>query len=212
MEAVRSSPDTSQSPDDEKILKYAIELFRRLGITRPEPNSVVWDADVSPDLATVRLAKVTLPTRMMGRLTAEDWKPLLASAIIYRYVLSRDKNRGTLTRILLPIGLAEIPLAFTLIQIFRLSSQADTRGLLLTTIILWIAYSSALVALYIRWFWRGLTYVADRRAASTIGRDQLLAAFAKYRDAISATGYPRKRLHLWPTVGQRIERVQKDLR
>jgi hypothetical protein len=204
--------DTTQNPDDEKILKYAVELFRQLGITKPEPDSVVWDDAMNPDLVVVKFGEVRLPRSMMGRLTAEDWKPLLASAIIYRYVLSRDKNRGTLTRILLPIGLAEIPLAFTLIQIFRLSSQADTRGLLLTTIILWIAYSSALVALYIRWFWRGLTYVADRRAASTIGRDQLLSAFAKYRDAISTTGYQPKRLHLWPTISQRTEHLQKDFR
>jgi len=48
---VLPSENTSQGPDDEKILKYAVELFRQLGITKPEPDTVVWGDDVSPDLS-----------------------------------------------------------------------------------------------------------------------------------------------------------------
>jgi len=206
---VLPSQDTSRSPDDEKILKYASDLFRQLGITRPEPDSVVWDDMVDPGLVIVRFGEVRLPRKMMGRLTAADWKPLLASAIIYGDVLSRDKNRGTLIRLVLPLGLGEIPLVFALLQIFRLSRQFDTSGVLLETITIWIVYAFTLLALWIRWYWRSFTYNADRRAAKTIGKDVLLEALAKYRDMISATGYQSKPVHLWPTLSQRIERLQK---
>jgi hypothetical protein len=202
--------DSPQSPDDEKILKYAGELFRQLGITRPEPDSVAWDDTVDPGHVTVRFGEVMLPRRMIGRLTAEDWRPLLASAIIYGNVLSRDKNRGTLIRLVLPLGLAEIPLLFTLLQIFRLSRQFDIGGLLLATIIIYLVYASTLLALWIGWYWRSFTYKADQRVASIIGREMLLAALVKYGETIAATGYPRKLLHLWPTVGQRIVRLQRQ--
>jgi uncharacterized membrane protein (GlpM family) len=209
---VHPSSGSPQTPDDEKILKHASELFRQLGITKREPDSVVWVRSMYPDIVIVRLGKVRLPRKMMGKLTPEDWKPLLAPAIVYNYVLSRDRNRGPLLRAVLPLGLAEIPLVYALLQIFRLSRQTDTTGLLLATIILWIIYASSILALYIRWYWRSLSYSANRRAADVVGREVLLAALAKYGQAISATGYPLKRLHLWPTVNQRIQRLQKDLR
>jgi hypothetical protein len=209
---VHSSPGSPQTPDDEKILKCAGELFRQLGITKPEPDSVVWVRRMDPDIVIVRLGEVRLPRKMMGKLTPEDWKPLLVPAIVYNYVLSRDRNRGPLLRAVLPLGLAEIPLTYALLQIFRLSKQTDTTGLLLATISLWIIYASSMLALFIRWYWRSLSYSANRRAADVVGREVLLAALAKYGQAISATGYPLKRLHLWPTVNQRIQRLQKDLR
>jgi hypothetical protein len=209
---VLPSPDTSQNPDDEKILKYAVELFRELKITKPEPDSVVWVQRMRPDLITVRFGEVRLPQKMMEKLTPEDWRPLLASAIMYNYGLSRDKSRGPLLRAVLPLGLAEIPLAYALIQIFRSSSRADATSLLTLTILLWILYASAILMLYIKWYWRILSYVADQLAAKTLGKEVLLGTLAKYGETISATGYRPYRLHLWPNVSQRIERLKKDHR
>jgi hypothetical protein len=202
--------DTAQNPDDEKILKYAAELFRQLGITKPEPDTVVWDDAMSPDLVVVKLGEMRLPRRMMGKLTAEDWGPLLAPSIVYNYVLSADKNRTSIIRLVLPVGLGEIPLIYALLVILRLPYGDLSNELLTTTVILWAIYSLSLLTLYMKWFWRSLSYTADRRAANTIGKEVLLVALAKYGEKINATGYPRKRLHLWPTVSQRIERLQRS--
>src|SRR5438128_8350274 len=109
-EAVLPSQDTSQSPDDEKILEYAADLFGQIGITKPNPDTVVWDDKMDPNHVSVVFGEARLPRSMMGKLTAEDWRPLLASSIIYNYFLSREKNRGSLTRVVLPAGLGEIPL------------------------------------------------------------------------------------------------------
>lgn len=93
---MRPSHDSPHSPDDEKILSCAIDLFRQLGITKPEPDTIAWDDDMKPDLVVVKFGEVRLPRRMMGKLTAEDWRPLLAPSIIYNNVLSADKNRTSL--------------------------------------------------------------------------------------------------------------------
>jgi len=206
------SEDASHSPDDENILKYTAELFRQLGTTKPEPDIVTWDDDIRPDLVVVKFGEVRLPRSLMGRLTAEDWKPLLASAIIYNYVLLRDENRYSAIHLVLPQVPAPIFVAFSLIALFRYGRGPLYIELLLTIIGLYLAYTSIVLALYIRGRWRRFFYTADRQAADKFGKEELLVALAKYGETISATGYPRKRLHLWPTVSQRIERLQKDLR
>lgn len=109
----------------------------------------------------------------------------------------------------MPVGLGEIPLIHALLGILRLTYGDLSKELLTTTVILWAIYSLSLLTLYMKWFWRSLSYTADRQAADKFGKDALLAALAKYGEKINATGYPRKRLHLWPTVSQRIERLQK---
>ena len=203
------SKDASQSPDDEKILKYAVELFRKLGITKPEPDTLVWEDHMDPNTATVRFGEVKLPRIMMGRLTAEDWRPLLAPAIIYGYLLLRDEHRDSALRLILPLGLASVASMYSTLQIIHLSQLAYFRELVIANLILFLAYAASVIVLYNKRRWRSLPYGADRRASGIVGREVLLAALAKYGETLSATGYPLKRLHLWPTVGQRIEHLNK---
>jgi len=202
--------DGPHSPDDEKILKYAVELFRELGITKTEPDAVTWDDDVKPDLVVVKYGEVRLPRTMLGRLTAEEWKPLLAPAIIYNYDLLRDENRYAALHLVLPQLPAPIFVAFSLIALFRYVRGPIYIGLLLTIIGLYLAYTSIVLSLYIRGKWRRFFYTADRQTADKFGKEEFLAALAKYGETISATGYPRKRLHLWPTVSQRIGRLHQQ--
>jgi hypothetical protein len=206
---VVSVTGASSGPEDEKILRYAVELFHQLGIAKPEPDSVVWADDIGPDLVIVQFGEVRLPRRMMGRLSAEDWRPLLAASILYNYVLLRDKNRTSLIRLVLPVGVGEIPLIFALLVILRLPDRNLSIELLWATVALWAIYTLSLLRFYIKWLWRDLPYTADRHTADTIGKEVLLSALAKYGETISAAGYPRKRVHLWPTVSQRFERLQK---
>jgi hypothetical protein len=210
-ENVLYTPDTPRSPDDEKILKYAVELFHQIGITKSEPDTVSWEDNTDPGVVTVQLGEVKLPRSMLGRLTAEDWKPLLAPPIIYSYFLLRDPIRDYALRLFLPLAVGFCVAGFDVIQIIR-SSQLDyVWELNLANLVILLLYIPV-IALYVRRRWRTLSYTADRRAADTVGKEVLVGALARYGRTISATGYPRKRLHLWPTVSQRIERLQKDLR
>jgi hypothetical protein len=200
-----------QSPDDEKILQYAVELFRQLGATKPEPDSVVWDDKMNSDLITVRYGEIKLPRSMMGRLTAEDWKPLLAPALIYNYVLLRDERRYSFIHMLLPLLPGPIFVAFALLALFRYGRGPFFPELALTINILYLAYIGIALWWYIRGKWRRLFYAADQQAAKLLGKETFLESLAKYGETVSATGYPRKRLHLSPTVGQRIDRLQTAL-
>ncbi|OLE70076.1 hypothetical protein AUF78_08315 [archaeon 13_1_20CM_2_51_12] len=183
--------DTVQNPDDERILKYAGELFHPFGITKPDPDTVVWDDNMDPDRVIVQLGEAKLPRSMMGRLTAEEWKPLLAPAIILGYFLLPRQPRDTILRLVLPLGIGEVPLTVALLKTLP-------------------SYALLMVALWSRRAWRGLFYTADGQAADKLGKEVLLATLTKYGETISVTGYPRKRLHLWPTVSQRIERLQRS--
>src|SRR6266699_5421361 len=160
---VVSVTGASSGPEEEKILRYAVELFHQLGITKPEPDSVVWADDIGPDLVIVQFGEVRLPRRMMGRLSAEDWRPLLAASILYNYVLLRDKNRTSLIRLVLPVGIGEIPLIFALLVIFRLPDRNLSIELLWATVALWAIYTLSLLRFYTKWLWRDLPYTADRR-------------------------------------------------
>jgi len=208
---VLPSENTSQGPDDEKILKYAIELFRQLGITRSEPDTVSWQDNTDPGQLTVQLGEVKLPRSMMGRLAAEDWKPLLAPPIIYSYFLLRDPIRDYALRLFLPLAIGLCAVGFDVIQIIRSSQPDYVRELNVANLVILLLYIPV-IALYVRRRWRSLSYAADRRAAAIVGKEVLLAALTKYGRTISATGYPLKRMHIWATVGQRIENLQKDFR
>ncbi len=131
--------------------------------------------------------------------------------MIYSYFLLLDPIRDYAMRLFLPLAIGLCIVGFDAIQIIR-SSQLDyVRELNLANLVILLLYIPV-IALYVRRRWRSLSYIADRRAADTIGKEVLLEALAKYGEKISATGYPRKRLHLWPTVSQRIERLRKGLR
>ena len=89
------SQDTSRSPDDEKILKYTVELFHQLRITKPEPDAVAWDNDMRPDLVVVKFGEVRLP-RSMNQLLAFSKASLRGyeSTILFMpdYLLSKTRR------------------------------------------------------------------------------------------------------------------------
>ena len=199
----------SNSPDDEKILEYAAELFQQLGIKRSPPDTVSWEDQQDPDMIIVRYGEIKLGRSMKGRLSPEDWKILLAPSIIYGYLLLRNQNRYSITHLVLPLGLAEFPLIVALLQIFHLPASANPRALLIITNILYIAYAASILLLYVKGRWRELVYKADRQATDALGRDNLLAALNRHRKTISQAGFLARKFHLWPTLTARIEHLEK---
>jgi hypothetical protein len=163
---------------------------------------------MNSDLIVVRYGEIKLPRNMMGRLTAEDWRPLLAPALIYNYVHLRGESRYSMFHMVLPQLPAPLFVAFSLLALFRYGRGPFFIELLLTFMTLYLVYTSIVLGLYIRGKWRRLFYAADQQTAKLLGKETFLAALAKYGETVSATGYPRKRLHLSPTVSQRIKRLQ----
>ena len=194
-----------------EILRYAQELSREIRPGGSEPDEVAWDDGLPLDRVVVRYGEVKLPSGMRGRLTPEDWRPLIASSIIYNQSLYRGQRRGFIVRLVLPLGVGEVPLIFALLQIFHMRSEQATIEIILV-IAGWILFASAVLSLYIHWLWRGLFYAADRRAAEIVGTATILESLRKSRDAISTLAVPRKRFSLLPGINQRVQKLEKLLK
>ena len=114
--------------ENNEILRYAQELSREIRPRGSEPDEVTWDDGLPLDRVIVRYSEVKLPSGMKGRLTPEDWRPLIASSIIYNQSLYRAQRRGSIVRLVLPLGVGEVPLIFALLQIFHMrNEQANHR-------------------------------------------------------------------------------------
>ena len=193
---------------DNKILRHAQELSREIRPGRSEPDEVTWDDGLPLDRVIVRYSEVKLPSGMKGRLTPEDWRPLIASSIIYNQSLYRAQRRGSIVRLVLPLGVGEVPLIFALLQIFHMRNEQATIELILI-IAGWILFASSVLWLHIHWLWRSLFYAADKRAAEIVGMATILESLRKSRDAISALRGSTKRLRLLPNINQRIRKLDK---
>ena len=90
--------------EDNEILRYAQELSKEIRPGRSEPDEVTWDDGLPLDRVIVRYGEVKLPSGVKGRLTPEDWRPLIASSIIYNQSLYRAQRRGPLSDLSYPWG------------------------------------------------------------------------------------------------------------
>ncbi len=196
--------------ENNEILRYAQELSREIRPRGSEPDEVTWDDGLPLDRVIVRYSEVKLPSGMKGRLTPEDWRPLIASSIIYNQSLYRAQRRGSIVRLVLPLGVGEVPLIFALLQIFHMRNEQATIELILV-IAGWILFASSVLWLHLHWLWRSLFYAADKRAAEIVGTISILQSLRKSRDATSGL-VPGKRFGLLPSLNHRIQKLEKILK
>src|SRR5438093_13589183 len=92
-----ASEDLGGSMEEEnEILRYAQELSREIRPGGSEPDEVAWDDGLPLDRVIVRYGEVKLPSGMRGKLTPRDWRPLIASSIIYNQYLHRAQRRSSI--------------------------------------------------------------------------------------------------------------------
>lgn len=197
--------------EDSEILRYAQELSREVRPGRSEPEEVTWDDGLPLDRVIVRYGEVKLPRAMRGRLTPRDWRPLIASSLIYGRFLYVGLRRDLMVRLALPVAVGEIFLAYTILQIFQMgSSQADFE--LTIVVVAWSLYASTLLTLYVHWLWRRQFYEADKRAAEIVETATLTESLRKNRDASSELKGSTRRFSVLPSIDQRLRKLEKSLR
>lgn len=69
---------------EEKILQITNQLCQRLDISDYKPRKVVWRGTLPHDRCVLYRNRVSLSAGMRNKLDAEDWRPIIASEIIYR--------------------------------------------------------------------------------------------------------------------------------
>jgi hypothetical protein len=198
-----------KTPDAQKILEDAGALFKQLGIQKPEPEVVSSADGLPPDLVTVLWGEIILPSQMIGRLTPEEWRPLVASSIIFNYLTLRRQNRGAIPRIILILGGA---IAFILV-LARILDPSGSNGF--TEVLLVTAVFPAVVALtipFLNRYSRGGRFKADREAARIVGRESMLQSLTRVRDLREQWNLPRgKRSYRFaPSLDRRIANLQRE--
>ncbi len=103
------------SPDDPRLVEITMNLVQQLGIPKLNIKEVSW-TNIIPagrGVQTIpldwcfffRRHAIVMPARMMGKLTAEEWRPLIASSIVFEKKLRRSTDWRWWLHVLLPIFL-----------------------------------------------------------------------------------------------------------
>ncbi len=200
-------------PEDQRIVETARDLCQRLHIYKVSPRTVSWVEKqglvrVPPDQILFGMDNIILSRNMMGKLDPEEWKPLLASALIYYWRYQWKIVRGMLVRTL-PAVLLVVPGVVVLDRIFR--GQFALFQIIVFTV--YLPFSLVVVLYSQLLFFRhmkGLWFKADQEAAELAGREGLLQGLRK----IESLGFGARglsaRLMARPSVAQRINRLQSQ--
>ena len=195
-------------PEDQRIVEVAEELCRQLNVYKITPRTVSWIdrvgiRKVPPDYIFFFQDVIRLPKPLMGKLEAEDWRPLLASSLVYFNRLSREMFVGMLTTIV------PSTLVFPLILVFALRffpfQSLLSQAIFFSVITLFFVFYAFM---FVRWFryQKRLQFKADERAADLVGRERFLESLKKIESLGAGKGNLLSRV-IRPSVHDRIEEL-----
>ena len=201
------------SPDDPKLLDLLRDLSLQLGVSKPNVKGVRW-SDTLPsgryaetvvsDQPLFRYHQLVIAERMKGKLSPEEWKPLIASAIVYQRKML-PKLRLNVIKI---IGLPYLLAVFAGVAVIAITHNGlPAAGLLFGGI--------ALIFYGLRRYGqddREARLQADIEASKVIGKESLLETLRK----ITGLGMPdvdernsaNGRLSDYPSPNDRILNLQ----
>lgn len=190
---------------DQRILQITEELCLQLNILNYNPTFVSWetvdsrsrkDAEFRYDDCLIEKYCITLSARMKEVLEPDEWRPIIASALI-----SSKKLRGRGIRVtgISFVGLVILAIILSPVLPIFFSLALAIIGTFLISIILA----------------RKLRSEADKRAVEIVSADQFLAVLGKISDAMTQSGYQAERygysstLTFLPDIQTRIARLKR---
>ncbi len=206
-------PGRPLTPTDERILLVARELCSQLGITKIIPGGISWADRVGlmkvsfgQALFTI-FGEMILPRCLVGKLDVEEWRPLIASSIIFRGRLQWKSSAGMAVRMSLPI----IPVALALVVLLPFLGEQQPLFLRSSLVVGLISFYLALAALAWSASWRHMkrmNLTADAQAAEHVGRERFLEVLKKLDSLeLEEKGF-RARLQPRPTIRERIQNIE----
>jgi hypothetical protein len=230
-----SQTTATNEPD---TLRIATELIEQLKISRFRPVTVSWAEDVpwtfvesektNPESAGLvkrdvpigwcvfTWDRVILPAGMKGKLDPEEWRPLLASSLIYEAILSLRRNLGFV--------ILSTPIMIDALGWWELLAvSAPVSGIPALLLILDVAGlfgALALSGLLAKRFSRRLRLRADTLAAELVGRQALETVLEKmkaqglvdsYAGVTWGGGYPfsSELMNGRPSLAERITNLKR---
>src|SRR2546426_10023467 len=163
-------------PEDQQLLEIARDLCRKLGYYNLNPDTISWKEKMGirrlpADHFMMLRGELQLSTRSMGQLTPDEWRPIIASGLIYFKTLTRNSLVGMLTT-MLPIALL-VP-AVLLVSFKYLEGSVLTYPIVLALIVLTILAGTRLL-MYPKRLW----FKADVEAAGILRKESLVESLRK---------------------------------
>lgn len=216
--------DEPQTVEDQNILAIARELCEQLRIAQFKPESLSWvtwlftyrqKMFLPSDQCVFTGGEMTLQKMMKGRLAPEEWRPLIASSLIYEFSpdVPRKLYFARAARIAPAFFLALAPLFLIRLSLpsVRVPAWAG------------IGYFFAVMFTYSTLFWdvarlrKKLRLKADRNAARLVGREFFLGVLRKVDTMGLIDVVERKGEKLgwtlqrtpYPSIIQRIDNLQQ---
>jgi hypothetical protein len=115
--------------------------------------------------------EIQLSSRAMGQLTPEEWRPIIASGLIYYKNLTRNSVVGMLTTML--------PIALVVPAVLLLSFKYLEGSVLIYPIILALIVLTFLAGTRFLLQPKNLWFKADVEAAGLLGKESLVASLRK---------------------------------
>ena len=214
MEVVFGRKAVPMHPEDQKIVETAKELCRQLNFYKTNPQTISWRERVGvrrvpteyfmifrggPFAGSIQLSKAA-----MGRLTPEEWKPLIASGLIYFKNLNREYLKTFLTT-LIPYYLVVFPFVLFLTGNY-LSGPSLPITVARYTIFASILIGSILVFFRMLVLWKRFFFKADLQASALVGKESLLLSLKKIA-SIDQSNHRSRKGFVRPSVDERINHL-----
>jgi len=212
---------TSAAADEQAIVRIAREVIEQLGISSFRPVSVSWTNDVPwtlvdsektiPDLTGIvkrdvpigwcvfTWDSVLLPTVMRGKLDPEEWRPLLASSLIYEEKL-RIKRDLRAVLALTPVAIDALGWLWLFVAVSTLASF--NFGLWLIIDFLGLFPALLLMGSLAKSFSKRLRLRADTLATELVGREALGSVLEKMKALGLVDEYAGLRWHGYPSSSE----------
>ena len=151
----------------------------------------------------------------MGRLTPEEWKPLIASSIIHQGLVAAARHKKfndkklVLTHFLPQMLVPSLLLDGVILLSFRVNGLVYRYALLLGGLATWLAFVLPIMRRFLFVTTKDLQFQADREAADIVGTETLLGVLEKI-SRMELDRHPGldDRWSLRPSTRERIEKLQ----
>ncbi len=223
-------------PDDSALLGVTIELSNRLNLTY-KPNGLTWMSTLQhpsnlPSDQTGFIIKgalrgrLVLPFALKGKLTLEEWRPLIGSGLVFTFRPEIRRVWRTLSP-LLPaswlVALFALPalIGFSLLLTFsQLNLGAVFFGAeLLAIYLVFVLLMRLSIHYYNMYVVGGLHLKADSMTARLLGPELFLGTLQKIDSMriedleaskrVRRSVWPRNNHSFWPTLTERISNLER---
>ncbi len=200
-------------PEDQKIVDIARDLCQQLGYNIV-PQTVSWRdrmgiRKVAPDFFLVFpggifAGSILLSKAAMGKLTPEEWKPFIASGLIFCKNRTKENLRGMIPVMIIMLAIFPFVLVFS----FRFLDNITGLSRIIGDLIVAVALMGTVVwgMLHFVLNQKRLWFKGDQQAANLTGKEALASSLRKLASIEPSTSTGRKGF-IRPSIDERIDHL-----